>query len=137
MRMAKPVFELDGARFDSFAAFCEEISRHLAGGRRWHGNLDAFNDLLRNAFDAPDEGFGLRWKDSERSRQVLGHAETARWLEARLTQVHPSNVPEWRRRIELMRRGEGETLFDTLVEIIRDHGPGGAKAEDGVELELL
>jgi hypothetical protein len=30
----------------------------------------------------------------------------------------------------------GETLFATLVEIIRVHGPGGAEATDGVELEL-
>ncbi|MFT3913434.1 MAG: barstar family protein [Anaeromyxobacteraceae bacterium] len=30
----------------------------------------------------------------------------------------------------------GPGLFDTLVEIIRDHGPGGAEAEDGVLLEL-
>jgi RNAse (barnase) inhibitor barstar len=26
--------------------------------------------------------------------------------------------------------------FDTLVEIIRDHGPGGDESEDGVELVL-
>ncbi len=34
------------------------------------------------------------------------------------------------------RRGEGQTVFDVLVEIIRDHGPGGAQEEDGVLLEL-
>jgi RNAse (barnase) inhibitor barstar len=27
-------------------------------------------------------------------------------------------------------------VWSTLVEIIRTHGPGGAEAEDGVELEL-
>ena len=30
----------------------------------------------------------------------------------------------------------GVDLFDTLIEIIRDHGPGGSEAEDGVELVL-
>ena len=30
----------------------------------------------------------------------------------------------------------GSDLFDTLIEIIRDHGPGGAEAEDGVDLVL-
>lgn len=30
----------------------------------------------------------------------------------------------------------GDRLFDTIVEIVREHGPGGAEAEDGVELEL-
>ncbi len=33
-------------------------------------------------------------------------------------------------------RGEGPTLFDILVEIIRSHGPGGDEADEGVLLEL-
>jgi hypothetical protein len=31
---------------------------------------------------------------------------------------------------------EGETLFEIICGILRDHGPGGAESEDGVELEL-
>lgn len=31
----------------------------------------------------------------------------------------------------------GSTVFDVLVDIIRDHGEGGVESEDGVELELL
>jgi hypothetical protein len=31
----------------------------------------------------------------------------------------------------------GPTLFDEIVEIIREHGPGGRESEDGVVLELL
>jgi hypothetical protein len=31
----------------------------------------------------------------------------------------------------------GPTLFDMLVKIIEDHGPGGSEAEDGVTLELV
>jgi hypothetical protein len=34
------------------------------------------------------------------------------------------------------RQREGSTLFDWVVEIIRDHGPGGDEAEDNVRLEL-
>lgn len=34
------------------------------------------------------------------------------------------------------RSGQGPTVFDWLVEIIRDHGPGGTQAADGVELVL-
>ncbi|GAB3742064.1 hypothetical protein GCM10027598_73460 [Amycolatopsis oliviviridis] len=40
-------------------------------------------------------------------------------------------------RLDNARRGEGPTLFDDIVDIIRDHGPGGTEAEDGVFLELL
>jgi hypothetical protein len=39
-------------------------------------------------------------------------------------------------RIDSARRGEGPTLFDEVVEIIRVHGPGGRESEDGVLLEL-
>jgi hypothetical protein len=38
--------------------------------------------------------------------------------------------------IEAARRGEGQTVAEIIVEIIRCHGPGGSEEEDGVELEL-
>ena len=132
----KPVVEIDGANFDSFQGLTAEFSWKVTPGHRWNGNLDAFNDILRGGFGTPEEPFILRWKNSERSRQMLGHAETARWLERKLGDCHPSNVPQFQHRLEEARAGRGETLFDTLVEIIRDHGPGGAQAEDGIELEL-
>ena len=34
------------------------------------------------------------------------------------------------------RAGVGQTVFDWLVEIIRDHGPGGEQAEDNVRIVL-
>lgn len=30
----------------------------------------------------------------------------------------------------------GQTLFDTIIDIIRDHGPNGEEHEDGVDLRL-
>jgi hypothetical protein len=39
--------------------------------------------------------------------------------------------------LDAARRGEGQTLFEILVEIIQAHGPGGKEEDDGVELELL
>ncbi len=45
-------------------------------------------------------------------------------------------MPHLRERLAAARRGRGETLFDTLVEIIRAHGDGGGEADDGVELRL-
>ena len=38
---------------------------------------------------------------------------------------------------DLSRTALGPTLFDEIVEIIREHGPGGREPEDGVILELL
>jgi RNAse (barnase) inhibitor barstar len=132
----KPVIEIDGDCFDDLVGFYEHVSERLIPGARWGGNLDAFNDILRGGFGTPEGGFVLRWRNTARARRVLGHEETARWLRAGLTRIHPTNLPEWRRRIELADAGAGQTLIDVLVEIIQTHAPGGQEQEDGVELVL-
>jgi hypothetical protein len=37
----------------------------------------------------------------------------------------------------MAQHGQGPTLFDEVVEIIRDHGPGGRECDDGITLELV
>ena len=107
------------------------------GTSPWGRNLDAFNDVLRGGFGTPDGGFVLRWRSSARSREVLGHAATIAFLESKLARCHGSNVASVSADLEAARRGLGPTLFDILVEIIRNHGVGGDEAEDGIELELI
>ena len=79
----------------------------------------------------------LRWLNSESSRAALGYQETTRRLERLLLTCHPSQRSIIQARISSARRGEGPTLFDEIVDIIRDHGPGGNQPEDGVLLELI
>jgi RNAse (barnase) inhibitor barstar len=130
------VFELDGALIETLEGFYDEVSRVLIPRADWGRNLDAFNDILRGGFGTPAGGFVLRWVGSEVSRERLGHAETARQLSKRLARCHPSNRDRVRNDLERARRGEGPTVFDRLVEIVRVHGPGGREAGSGVELEL-
>lgn len=132
----KPVFELDGTAFSGLNGFYDEVSRKLIPGATWGRNLDAFNDILRGGFGTPEGGFTLRWKSSIVSREHLDYPETIRVLERRLTTCHPTNTTYVQADLEMARRGEGPTIFDVLVSIIRDHGPGGVEAEDGVELVL-
>lgn len=110
---------IDGSRFDGLEGFFDEVTRVLFDGASWGRNLDAFDDLL--------EATPVRWTNSARSREQLGHEETARWLEERVPRVHASNRKTFELRLAAARRGEGTTLFDTLTEIMR---------ERGVELEL-
>jgi RNAse (barnase) inhibitor barstar len=133
---SKPVFEIDGASFDTLEGFYDEVGKKL-GAAPWGRNLDAFNDILRGGFGTPEGGFILRWTHSDRSRVALGFDETVRYVEAKLRRCHPSNTPSVQQDLEAARRGEGQTLFEILIEIIRRHGEGGAEHEDGVELELL
>lgn len=130
-----PVLIIDGASFDDFTGFARAFSRHL-DSYVWNGNLDAFNDLLRGGFGTPEQGFVLRWTQSERSRVVLGWEATTTWYEQHLQTCHPENVGRLQTALEEARRKEGTTLFDWIVEIIRHHGPGGHEAEGNVHLEL-
>ena len=88
------------------------------------------------AFGTPEDGFVLRWVNSQRSRVALGYEETVRWLERKVECCHPDNAPAVRADLEAAREGLGSTLFDILVEIIQAHGIGGDEAEDCVELRL-
>ncbi len=130
-------YEIDGARFSTLEAFYDEISRVLIPDADWGRNLDAFNDILRGGFGTPEGGFVLRWRNSQISRRRLGYPETARQLQLRLQKCHPTNREAVRGDLEAAQQGRGPTVFDWLVEIIEDHSPAGAQAEDGVELALL
>ena len=132
----KPVYKIDGRNLSTLEEFYDEISRVLIPGAAWGHNLDAFDDILSGGFGTPDGGFVLRWINSQRSRERLGHRETARQLERRLERCHPTNRSHVRAELASARRADGPTVFDWLVEIIRNHGEGGEEAEDGVELEL-
>jgi hypothetical protein len=78
----------------------------------------------------------LRWLNSELSRSALGYEATTQRLERLLLTCHPSNRSNIELRILRARRGQGPTLFDEIVEIIREHGRGGNESDDGVVLEL-
>ena len=135
--MSKPIYEIDGRDFTTLEEFFEVVSRVLIPGAEWGHNLDAFNDILRGGFGTPDGGFVLRWVNSALSRDRLGHAETVRQLEDNLTCCHPTNRSLVRAELQRARQGLGPTVFDWLVEIIEDHGPGGDQQKDGVELILV
>jgi hypothetical protein len=122
----KPVYVIDAANFDTFAGFVEECNRVFIRSftGEWHGSLDAFNDYLWWG-----EGeYVIVWKGAEKSRRELGHPAMAGWLTANADRCHPSNVPGVLRRREQALAGQGPTLFDTLVEIIRE--------QEQVELRL-
>jgi hypothetical protein len=131
-----PVLVIDGANFSDFDGIAREFTRLLCN-YTWRGNLDAFNDLLRGGFGTPENGWVLRWLNSESSRAALGYEQTTRRLERLLLTCHPSQRATIQARISRARRGEGPTLFDEIVGIIRIHGPGGRESEDGVLLELI
>jgi hypothetical protein len=133
---SKKVYEIDGTVFSTLDGFYGEVGRKVIPDVPWGVNLDAFNDILRGGFGTPEGGFVLRWKNSDMSRIRLGYEETVRQLEIRLERCHPSNRTAVATELDRAKNRTGPTVFDWLVEIIKDHCPGGRKSEDGVELEL-
>jgi RNAse (barnase) inhibitor barstar len=137
LRREHPIrLELDGLRITTLEQFYDEVSRALIPNVFWGRNLDAFNDILRGGFGTPDEGFDLVWQNHAAAREHLGHRETARQLELRLTRCHPLNRKHVAEDLARARTGEGPTVFDWLIEIIREHGAGGQEATDAVRLVL-
>lgn len=128
---------LDGCRFSTLEEFYDEVSRVLIPNVRWGRNLDAFDDILRGGFGTPEEGFQIRWVNVRLSRDRLGYTETARQLKLRLERCHPSNRADVSQDLRRAEQREGRTVFDWLVEIIRDHGEGGDENEDQVALILV
>lgn len=134
----KEVYIIDGAKFCTFEQFVRHFSERVFNNpEAWHGDLDAFNDMLRGGFGTPSDGFILRWINSSASRQCLGYPATLLWLDRAIKRCHPSAIPHFRARQNSAQKGQGETLFDNLVDIIRIHCAGGDEEDDGVELELL
>jgi hypothetical protein len=133
MSLPKRVYEIDGAKFSNFAEFCDTFSRVVLVDHTWHGNLDAFNDFLRGGWGTPEGGYVIRWKNSSISRERLGYPETVRWFERWVTSNSDLGSIA---KLKDAQANRGTTLFDWIVEIIRDHGEGGHEPEDGVELIL-
>ncbi|WP_135213468.1 barstar family protein [Vitreimonas flagellata] len=129
-------YVIDGSKITSLDAFYEEVSRALIPGHKWGRNLDAFDDILSGGFGTPADGFTLRWSKSSFSKEKLGYAETVRYLEEKLRHCHASNRDFVRAELANARAKAGPTLFDWLVQIIRDHGLDGEQAEDKVRLVL-
>ena len=134
--MNTKTYLIDGNDFSTLEEFAALFSKTLLKDYTWYGNLDAFNDILRGDFGTPEEGFILVWKNSAKSKQDLGYAETARWYKKALKSCHPSNISRFRKGLKSAKKSSGETVFDWLVEIIQDHGPNGSESEDGVILKL-
>jgi RNAse (barnase) inhibitor barstar len=129
------LIEIDGSAFDSLETFFEHFGTQALTAP-WGRNLDAFNDVLRGGFGTPADGFTLRWRNHAMSRNRLGYPETVRQLQLRLLRCHPTHRATVAEALLSAEKGIGPTVFDWLLQIIRDHGPNGSEAEDNVLLDL-
>ena len=118
-------FVLEGNRFDTLEGFYDEVERVLTKDLDWKigRNLDAFNDVLEGGFGAfeYEEPIHIIWEHSDKSKSDLGYPETIKWLEEKLKQCHPLNIPSVKEELLRANNGEGKTLFDIIIEIMQGH----------------
>ncbi|MDX3710260.1 barstar family protein [Streptomyces europaeiscabiei] len=121
-----PIYVLDGTQIRTLGDFWRVIGEAINGPGGYFGrNLDALADCLSGGFGAPDDDdYVVEWRDHQVSREHLGHPETARQSEIRLSRCQPSNRPSVSADLAAAREERGTTVFDWLIEIFDDRAPG-------------
>ncbi|MGO4291063.1 barstar family protein [Chitinophaga sp. RAB17] len=116
---------IDGNLINDIPSFYGELNRVFMTGEDWTlGNsLDAFNDLLYGGFGAieSNEPVTLVWKQMEKSRLALGYEVTKQYYEEKLLPDSPFDKEHFREKLDALNKGEGQTYFDILLEIIAEH----------------
>ena len=123
--MNKREIIIEGSKFNDIEGFYTEIDSILTKGLTWKTghNLHAFNDLLRGGFGVHEyeEPITLIWKNANKSKRDLGYKATVANYENVLTKCHPSNINKVKELLENAKQEMGETLFDIIIQIIKEH----------------
>lgn len=118
------ILTLDGSRFDDIAGFYSEVNRVFMANESWRlgESLDALNDMLHGGFGAlmHADTATLYWLSFEKSRRDLGYDATRKWLLAKLDQPG-FDQRHIRAQFDALERGEGQTYFDIIQQIIAEH----------------
>jgi len=112
-------YTVDCSSVGSFGDFVRATNAgfiRVVGGE-WNGNLDAFNDYLSWP---EEEEYELEFSGAAACATALGHAAMATWLRDTLRTCHPDNIHGVQQRLAAAERGEGQTLFELVREIIAD-----------------
>lgn len=120
----KKMIVINGGHFSNLAEFYEEASTVLMKNVDWKvGTLDGFNDILYGGFGVfeNNDEIDLTWKEFQKSKQDLGLEATREFYERKIKQGEPFNVELIQKNLDELIAGEGQTLFDILIEIIESH----------------
>ncbi|MFF1925323.1 barstar family protein [Streptomyces sp. NPDC058221] len=120
-------YAIDGSEVTGLERFWNVVGEAVNGPGGYFGNgLDSFADCLRGGMGTPDDDdFVIEWRDHARSARALGHEETARYVRGLFGRAHPDNLPRLRQELAQAEAGLGPTLFDRLLEIIREETAPG------------
>ncbi|MFC4688411.1 hypothetical protein ACFO4P_15830 [Epilithonimonas pallida] len=79
------------------------------------GKLDGFDDILYGV------DTDIIWKNSQKSREDLGFDSTKEFYQNKIRIGKPFNVNLIQQKLDELIDGNGQTLFEILIEIIESH----------------
>ncbi|OCK51044.1 ribonuclease inhibitor [Chryseobacterium sp. CBo1] len=107
---------INGSHFSDLEGFYEEISLLFMKDEDWKvGTLDGFDDILYG-IDSD-----ITWKNSQKSKEDLGFEATREFYVNKISQGKPFNIKLIQQKLDDLIAGNGQTLFEILVEIIDSH----------------
>lgn len=115
---------INGSHFSNLEGFYEEVSKVLTKDTNWKvGTLDGFNDILYGGFGIfeNEDEIEITWEDSEKSKKDLAFDATKEFYEKKIKQGKPFNVELIQQKLDDLISGNGQTLFEILIEIIQSH----------------
>lgn len=114
-----------GRNIRDIPTFYAEINRVFMASEGWRlgDSLDALDDLLYGGYGAITgrEPVRIVWHDIAASQSALGLAATRAFLTEKLRRPALFNVQAIGRQLDALDRGTGQTYFEIVLEIIRDH----------------
>ncbi|MPS72381.1 MAG: ribonuclease inhibitor [Chryseobacterium sp.] len=112
----KKMTVIHGGHFSDLEGFYKEVSRLFMKDEDWKvGTLDGFDDILYSVDS------DITWKDSQKSREDLGFDLTKEFYENKIRIGKPFNVKLIQQKLDDMISGNGQTVFEILIEIIESH----------------
>jgi RNAse (barnase) inhibitor barstar len=118
-------FEIEGNVINDIASFYEEINRVFMANESWliAQSLDAFEDLLYGGYGALQgaESVEIIWHHMDHSRQALGYQTTRAYYLNKLRPGSPYDQKLFKEKLAALERGQGETYFDMILDILTDH----------------
>ncbi len=107
---------INGSHFSDLSGFYEEVSDVFMKDADWKvGTLDGFDDILYG-FEGK-----IIWKDAEKSKKELGFEATKKFYENKINQGKPFNINLAQQKLDDLIDGNGQTLFEILIEILESH----------------
>jgi len=107
---------INGSHFSNMEDFYEEVSQLFMKDENWKvGTLDGFDDILYGV------DTDIIWKNSQKSREDLGFDSTKEFYQNKIRIGKPFNVKLIQQKLDELIDGNGQTLFEILIEIIESH----------------